>query len=108
MLAPGLRKRTGTNRNTKELKAPIDNPRRGRDDVSVTTMIVSKRGRVTVPKALRDRLGISGGTRIEFAAKSGQLVGHVILREDPFRKWRGAGRLPGGRSVDQHIARARG
>ena len=36
--------------------------------------IVAERGQVTIPKALRDKLGIRPGTTLEFSASQGSLV----------------------------------
>ncbi len=36
--------------------------------------VVAERGQVTIPKPLRDKLGIRPGTALEFAAKGGTLV----------------------------------
>ena len=36
--------------------------------------VVAERGQVTIPKALRDRLGIRPGTALEFTAKDGTLL----------------------------------
>jgi antitoxin PrlF len=36
--------------------------------------VVAERGQVTIPKALRDKLGIRPGTELEFAARNGTLV----------------------------------
>ena len=38
--------------------------------------VVSARGRVTVPKDLRARLGIRQGTELEFSIRNGALVAH--------------------------------
>lgn len=43
--------------------------------------IVAQRGQVTIPKALRDKLGIIPGTVLEFRAENGQLVA-VKRKED--------------------------
>jgi AbrB family looped-hinge helix DNA binding protein len=69
---------------------------------------VSEKGQVTIPKAIRTRLGLRPGTILEFRAEDGKLVGTKLLAEDVFRKWRGRGRLPGGLAVDAYIRRARG
>ncbi len=70
--------------------------------------LVSEKGQVTIPKALRDRLGLRPGTTIEFTDESGKLVGRKALEQDMFRKWRGKGRLPGNTSVDGFLRRSRG
>ena len=36
--------------------------------------IVAERGQVTIPKALRDKLGIRPGTTLEFSAREGSLL----------------------------------
>ena len=36
--------------------------------------IVAQRGQVTIPKALRDKLGIRPGTALEFSARNGTLT----------------------------------
>jgi antitoxin PrlF len=70
--------------------------------------IVSEKGQVTIPKAVRDRLGLRSGTQIEFRAEGGALVGVKVLEEDVFAKWRGRGKLLGARDVDAYLARVRG
>ncbi|MBM4266157.1 MAG: AbrB/MazE/SpoVT family DNA-binding domain-containing protein [Deltaproteobacteria bacterium] len=69
---------------------------------------VSEKGQVTIPKAIRDRLGLTPGTQLEFRAENGKLVGVKSVREDVFRKWRGRGRLPGNLSVDKYLRMTRG
>jgi AbrB family looped-hinge helix DNA binding protein len=70
--------------------------------------IVSEKGQVTIPKEIRDRLGLTHGAVIEFEAVEGKLVGRKALTEDPIAKWRGRGRLPGkAQSVDAYLSSAR-
>lgn len=69
---------------------------------------ISAKGQVTIPKAIRDRLGLRPGTVVEFRAENGRLVGTKAVAEDVFRKWRGRGRLPGRLGVDEYLDRARG
>ncbi len=38
--------------------------------------IVAERGQVTIPKLLRDKLGIRSGTLLEFSARNGTLIAH--------------------------------
>jgi AbrB family looped-hinge helix DNA binding protein len=69
--------------------------------------VVSEKGQVTIPKAVRDRLGLRPGTVVHFVAEEGRLVGTKQSDEDPFARWRGKGKLPGGLSVDAYLARVR-
>jgi len=70
--------------------------------------VVSEKGQVTIPKAVRDRLGLRPGTLLEFRAEAGRLVATKVVATDVFEKWRGSGKLPGGASVDEHLRRSRG
>lgn len=47
--------------------------------------VVAERGQVTIPKALRDKLGIRPGTALEFSAENGKLVAHKA-ESDPVTK----------------------
>jgi antitoxin PrlF len=39
-----------------------------------TSSVVSEKGQVTIPKGLRDRLGIRPGEAVEFREESGRLI----------------------------------
>lgn len=65
---------------------------------------VSEKGQVTIPKAIRDRLGYRPGTVLEFEERDGKLIATKAVTEDVFRKWRGRGKLPTGDSVDAYLA----
>lgn len=69
--------------------------------------ILSEKGQVTIPKSVRDKLGLVPGTVLDFEAKDGRLVATKKLAEDIFKKWRGKGHLPGGISVDAYLKRVR-
>jgi antitoxin PrlF len=69
--------------------------------------IVSEKGQVTIPKEIRDRLALSPGTVLEFTAEKGQLVAWKKEGEDVFKKWRGRGKLPVGKSTDEYLAAIR-
>ena len=43
--------------------------------------LVSTKGQVVIPKALREVFGIKPGSKIRFANENGQLVGHVVPEE---------------------------
>lgn len=71
------------------------------------TTAVSEKGQVTIPKRVRDQLGIRAGTVLSFAAVSGKLVASKEATGDVFTKWRGRGRLPGRLNVDSYLRRSR-
>jgi AbrB family looped-hinge helix DNA binding protein len=70
--------------------------------------VVSEKGQITIPKALRDKLGIRPGTVLDFDAEQGRLVARKRSEDDVIRKWRGRGALPGGMGVDAYLKRSRG
>ena len=70
--------------------------------------VVSEKGQITIPKPLRERLGLLKGTVLDFEARDGALVGTKKTPNDPIMKWRGRGRLPGGASVDAYLRKVRG
>jgi antitoxin PrlF len=67
-----------------------------------------REGAVTIPKAVRNRLGIKPGTVLDFSAEEGKLVAVKEQQDDVFSRWRGKGRLPGGMTVDEYLAEVRG
>ncbi|MGA2973859.1 MAG: AbrB/MazE/SpoVT family DNA-binding domain-containing protein [Spirochaetia bacterium] len=70
--------------------------------------IVSQKGQVTIPKGVRERLGIRPGTVLDFEAVGGRLIGVKKSGEDAFSRWRGKGRIPGGGDVNGYLKKARG
>jgi len=44
---------------------------------------VAERGQVTIPKALREKLGIRPGTKLDFHDERGRLVAVKVSDEDP-------------------------
>lgn len=44
---------------------------------------VSKRGQVTIPKPLRERMGISPGQVLDFEVVEGRLVASKVAARDP-------------------------
>lgn len=69
--------------------------------------IVSEKGQITIPKKVRDRLGIRPGTVLDIEAVEGKLVGEKRAENDAISRWRGKGRIPAGRSVDDYLKKAR-
>lgn len=45
--------------------------------------VVSEKGQVTIPKALRDRLGIRAGQVLEIHDERGRLVASKVISGDP-------------------------
>ena len=71
--------------------------------------IVSERGQITLPKAIRKSLGLRPGSILDFNVEDGKLVGRKKDTEDPVAKWRGRGILPKGcENVDDYLEKARG
>jgi AbrB family looped-hinge helix DNA binding protein len=69
--------------------------------------ILSEKGQVTIPKRLRDDLGLVPGAVLEFNERNGALIVRQVMGTNPIRAWRGKGRLPGGRSVDAYLRHSR-
>ena len=67
---------------------------------------VAERGQVTIPKSLRDRLGIRPGTLLDFSEEGGRLVAMKAETLDPVDQ--AYGRLGKGRSTDEMIRELRG
>ena len=73
-------------------------------------MRLTTKGQVTVPKALRERFGITRETDVQFVADGNKLV---LVKEtavgSPAARIRGrVKRLPAGRTVDEYLTHTRG
>lgn len=67
---------------------------------------VTKKGQVTIPKSVRDELGIRPGDDIEFVAtKEGYRI-EKNVEENPFEKWRGVADTD--ESVEEKMTELRG
>ena len=51
-------------------------------DTTMTTT-VSEKGQITIPKALRDRLGIRPGQELEVKKDHGRLILFKVIEQDP-------------------------
>jgi antitoxin PrlF len=69
-------------------------------------MKVTRRGQVTIPKALRERTGIDDGTEVEFQEEEGRIVIIKCARRNPFAAWVGYIRRPG--DSDDQVRKMRG
>jgi len=45
--------------------------------------VIAERGQVTIPKTLRERLGMKPGTTLEFSEERGRLVAVKVSPADP-------------------------
>lgn len=68
--------------------------------------IVSEKGQVTIPKRLRDQLGIRPGQLLEFEARDGRLVARKREAVDPVDQAFGA--FPSEEATDDFTRRIRG
>ena len=68
--------------------------------------VVSERGQVTIPKPLRDRLGIRPGQVLDFKEEKGRLVAIKATEQDPVEAVYGIIKL--GRSTDEIMVSIRG
>lgn len=67
---------------------------------------VSEKGQITIPKRLRDRLGLRPGTVLDFEEAAGRLVGRKLVPADSLDELVGILDLPGG--VDTFVRETRG
>lgn len=67
------------------------------------TATLSEKGQVTIPKPIRDDLGLAPGAILDFIEEDGRIIVRKIVPENPISAWRGKGRLPAGTSVDQYL-----
>lgn len=70
------------------------------------TAVVAERGQVTIPKALRDRMGIRPSTVLEFSVKNGALIAVKAVKSDPVSSVLGC--LKTGRTSDEWMRELRG
>ena len=72
----------------------------------VLQAIVAERGQVTIPKRLRDRLGITPRTRLQFDEVRGRLIVTKVVEADAVTRVTGCLQL--GRTTDAAIRELRG
>jgi AbrB family looped-hinge helix DNA binding protein len=67
---------------------------------------VSEKGQITIPKRLRDRLGLRPGTILDFEESDGRLIGRKLVRADHLDDLVGVIEIPQG--VDAFLDATRG
>lgn len=68
--------------------------------------IISEKGQVTIPKQIRDRLGLKPGTVLEFTLVNGEIVGRKLLTRDPVAAVTGIIKM--GVNIDKYLKDLRG
>ena len=69
---------------------------------------VTSKGQVTIPKKIRDRLGVNPGEGIQFEEKDGAMLIAKAVTASPFDKWVGKLKHLKGKSSDDLVREARG
>jgi AbrB family looped-hinge helix DNA binding protein len=67
---------------------------------------VSEKGQVTIPKRLRDQLGIRFGDELDFEVEQGRLVAAKVAERDAIDRLYGSLKLPA--STDELMEELRG
>jgi len=67
---------------------------------------VTTKGQVTIPKRVRDALGIRAGTELEFEIEGNSVRLRKVARHRAIERWRGVLDLP--EPVDDFVAGLRG
>ena len=65
--------------------------------------VLSEKGQVTIPKPIRDDLGLVPGSILDFTEEDGRIIVKKIVQENPISAWRGKAHLPAGNSVDDYL-----
>ena len=68
--------------------------------------VVSEKGQVTIPKAVRSKLGLRPGTVLEFEAQRGRLIGRKAGGRDVIDELYGSLKMD--EPVDEYVERVRG
>ncbi len=72
------------------------------------TVKITSKGQVTIPKEIRDKLGILPGEGLAFEEKNGTFFIKKSLKESPFDKWVGRLKKYRGKKTDGIIKDLRG
>jgi antitoxin PrlF len=73
----------------------------------ITAKVTSK-GQVTIPKKIRDRLGVNPGEAVGFEEKDGVMLIKKAVTKSPFDKWVGRLKPLKGKRSDDLVKEARG
>lgn len=72
--------------------------------------IVTSKGQVTLPKVVRDALGLTAGSHLTFDIRASQVTLRRVIPDENFAKWQGflQGMLSEGETVDERLRDDRG
>jgi len=73
----------------------------------ITAKVTSK-GQVTIPKKIREKLGVSPGEGVGFEEKNGVMLIKKAVTRSPFDKWVGKLKHLKGKRSDDLVKEARG
>jgi antitoxin PrlF len=73
----------------------------------ITAKVTSK-GQVTIPKKVRERLGVNPGEGVGFEEKDGVMLIKKAVTKSPFDKWIGRLKPLKGKRSDDLVKEARG
>ncbi|MBI2954298.1 MAG: AbrB/MazE/SpoVT family DNA-binding domain-containing protein [Chloroflexi bacterium] len=70
---------------------------------------ITSKGQVTIPKRIRDALGIGPGSEVEFQLEAGKVILRRHISKEVLKRWEGylKGKLPD-KTVDETIETLRG
>ena len=65
--------------------------------------VLTEDGQLTIPKELREQLGLKPGNVLELENQAGTLVAWKKVEPDAFEKGRGRGQLPASVGTDEYL-----
>ena len=74
----------------------------------MTKARITSKGQLTIPKPVRDRLGLKPGDELEFIEDGGAFRINKCVGPSPFRKWRGFLKELAGQDPDELLEEVRG
>ncbi len=69
---------------------------------------LTSKGQITIPKGVREGLGLRAGDEVEFVAEGGEYRLRKVVRVNPFSRYRGYLDGLGSRRTDEVVRELRG
>jgi AbrB family looped-hinge helix DNA binding protein len=69
---------------------------------------VTRKGQITLPKDIRDVLGLSAGSKVVFKVQDGRVILEKVPPTEALRKWRGYLRTDDNSTTDDLMKELRG